>query len=128
MASLEVDLVSYSDADFSFNQAGPFANGLANLGANPLHMQVRTTPTDPTVWIEATSVNAWLSAGSGGTVLSIFIPQSKLATLPAGVYYYSIIMTVVGGGSSTNGYFRQEVMRGTFTHNAGPTQFPVGTP
>lgn len=132
MASLEVDFVTYSDADFNLTQSQPFANGLATVGASPtMHMQVRTTAIDPTAWINLTMLNAlttssmaYLSVSGGGTNVSIFIPQSILMNLPPGIYVYSIIMTLatVNGGIS-----RTEVWRGMMTHNAGPTQFAAGT-
>jgi hypothetical protein len=124
MASLEVDIVTYSDADFNLPQTEPFANGLTSVGNNTLHMQVRTLATDPTVWLEATTANGLLTVSGGGATIAIYLPQSMLVKLPPGSYVYSLIMSVLTGLGT---YTRTEVFRGTMTHNAGPTQWTVGT-
>lgn len=120
MSSLEVDLVTFSDADFNLTQAQPFANGLTTVGTNALHMQIRANATDPTVWIEVTTANGYITV-SGGTSITIIIPQTLLAKMPAGAYVYSLIMSSNGGANRT------EVMRGNVTHSAGPTQWTAGT-
>lgn len=121
MASLEVDLITYSDASFTLTQTEPFANGLSSVGTNPLHMQVRTTASDPTVWIELTTANGMIVVTSG-TSIALNIAQSQLENLPQGQYVYSVIMSLSGGLA------RAEVWRGTLTHNAGPTRWDAGTP
>jgi len=120
MASLEVDLATFSDADFNQTQTQPFANGITNVGSNKLHMQVRKIATDATVWIELTTENGGLAIGGGGTAVSLFIPQTALMNFPPGVYVYSLIMIVEPILGQFN---RQELFRGTLTHTAGPTQF-----
>lgn len=121
MASLEVDLITFSDADFTLTQAQPFANGLTTVGTNPLHMQVRANATDPTVWAELTTANGLIVVASG-TSITITIPQTLLVRVPPGAYVYSLIMV------SPNGAVRTEVFRGMITHSAGPTQWTAGTP
>lgn len=122
MSSLEVDITTYSDADFSMTQTEPFANGLASVSSNPLHMQVRSAADDPTVWIQLTSAAGQITVGGGGSSVTVLIPQTMLQNLPAGTYVYSVIM------SSNNGANRSEVWRGVQTHNVGPTKWTAGTP
>lgn len=109
------DLTSYSDVDFIQTVTTSLV-----LAAQPLHMQIRTSADDPTVWV-------YLTTGDGLEILSsssvrVTILQPKLENLPAGVYVYSIVAT------SQNGANRSEVARGSFTHIHGPTRWDAGTP
>ncbi|WP_024340971.1 hypothetical protein [Bradyrhizobium japonicum] len=122
MSSLSVDLVTYSDADFSLSKTQPFANGLSTVGSNPLHMQVRTRPEDEVAWIEATTENGLLIVTDAGATVTVSIPRSSLVNLPSGSYVYSIIMSAFDGAQ------RLEVFRGTLSHNIGPTRWAAGTP
>lgn len=117
--TLEVDLITYSDADFSTSVQSPF-----RIGVNPLHMQVRTVASDPTVWLEATTANGLITVTVGGSfdTVVLSIPESRLLNLPPAVYVHSLIM------SSANATLRTEVWRGIMTHNVGPTRWTAGTP
>lgn len=115
----DLDLITFSDCDLVTIQPAPAGITLDNI--NPLHMQVRSIATDPTVWIELTTANGYLVVDATNNLLTITIPQSKLENLPPGIYVYSIIQSVRSS-------VRTEVFRGTLTHSAGPTQWQQGTP
>jgi len=114
-----LDIITYSDADFSVDFAS-----VEDIGSNPLHMHVRTDAANPTVWIEATTENEMLAvaATTDGSIVTLTISQSKLLNLPAGEYVHSCIMSLF------DGLERVEIWRGTLTHNIGPTRWEAGTP
>lgn len=117
----EVDILTFTDCDFL--QVVPSTIG-SLAAANSFHMQIRSIPTDPTVWVDLNSLQVpnplMRTAGSPDTI-TINIPQSKLNKMPPGQYVYSVIMV------SSGGLVRTEVFRGIITHSAGPTQFAAGT-
>jgi len=117
--SIIINQTSYSDTDFSFSRPTDFL-----VSANPLHMQLRATPEDNTVWLEATRDNGLISIvnpGISGETVKIYVPVPNLLKLVAGDYDYSLIMSSVGGTKRT------ELFRGVWTHIIGPTTWPAGT-
>lgn len=57
-----LNIITYSDTDTIVTSPAPFL-----IGNNLLHMQVRTIASDPTVWLEATTVNGLLKTFPGTT-------------------------------------------------------------
>ncbi len=55
-----LNLTTFNDTDTVVTSPAPFL-----IGANFLHMQVRTIASDPTVWLEATTVNGLLKTFPG---------------------------------------------------------------
>lgn len=115
----EVDFNTFTDVDFNQTQNSPIP-----LGANALHMQIRAQAGDPTVWAELNTANGRITVQNGTPdIVSLFLPQSVLNTIPPGQYVYSLVLST----STVNGFLRTEVFRGVITHAAGPTQWPEGT-
>lgn len=116
--SVEVDITTYSDADF--NLAQTLLTAMPTDTTSKLHMQSRQSATDANVYLNLTSDAGQLTIVDT-THVTISVPQSMLQFLPPGVYTYSLICTSNGGA------VRTEVFRGVHTHNAGPTQFNANT-
>lgn len=107
-------LVTYNDADFS----GAYSSAVS-VGTNALRMQVRKQADDATVWAELTSEADELSAAdvTDGSTITIEISHQKLLKMPPDDYVFSVIMW------SQDTPQRTEVLRGTISHNAGPTRW-----
>lgn len=111
-----VNIVTYSDADFTLEHAAAI-----DVYGNPLHMHVRKTASDETVWLDLSTANGSITITDGTPdVITLYIAQAKLLNLPPGEYVHSLIMTTFSG------LFRVEIWRGTLTHNVGPTRWAAG--
>jgi hypothetical protein len=120
--TVTVNLVTYSDADFTLSHESEIA-----VGSNVLRMHVRKTADDNTVWLEATTTNGMLVVETDEEeveTIVLTIPEANLLSLPAGEYVQSLIMSSV---SVLGVYSRTEIWRGTLTHNVGPTRWEAGT-
>lgn len=116
MPELDIDIVSYSDVDLVVSQIMS-----VEIGSNPLHLQLRKTAADFTVWLEATLDNMLsIQATTDTETVVLRVPTSKLVNLPVGEYVHSLVM------SENSGTKRTGIWRGTWTHNAGPTRWPQG--
>lgn len=112
-----VDIKTFSDCDFyrQFSYVTVAAAPI-DLAGSTMRMMVRANANSATAFIDLSTVNErimidYLNPGS----FTLHIPLSELAVLAAGVYVHSLIRTRPDN-------FKEQVWRGTLTHEIGPTR------
>jgi hypothetical protein len=124
MDAAEVDINTYSDADFSYS----FQMGTQDpSGTNPvvpydltghsLLMMVRKTADDAEVFINLSSddIDEIDIADPVNGLFSILISRDRLQRMEPGDYVHSLIMVQPSG-------IYEDVWRGSLTHAVGPTR------
>ena len=137
----EVDLVTYSDADYS--QSFRYQTGIDTPGTGfpiffdftgcTMQMMIRTVPEDTQVYLDLTSTTLGLAPHQTG--IDIYDPEDSAALpepglieflvyidhtdlqqfLPEGAYEQSLIVTLPSG-------VRWDLWRGSLTATTGPTR------
>jgi hypothetical protein len=114
-----VNFNTYTDDDFvqNFKYTTSIGSPIP-FRSNSLRMHVRANAADPTVFIECSTDNGYIMITDGPNgEFKLWIPLSGLLNLTPGSYVHSLIMT----DYVTN--IRNDIWRGTLTHQAGPTRW-----
>lgn len=121
MDAAKVNLITYSDADFSrsFRIGTEVTDGVypLDLTGYRLLMMVRKRAADAEVFINLSSDNMSeidVAEPLDG-LFSIFISRATLARLSEGEYVHSLLLESPTG-------LREDIWRGTLTHAIGPTR------
>jgi len=128
MSAAEVDLITFTDADYAqaFRYQLTSTPTYYDFTSCQLLMEVRKLAEDVEVFLSLTSTFSGIAPGSSGidistgddgkpSIFTIVIARAALAEIPEGDYVQSLILVTPDG-------LHSDLWRGTFTNSVGPTR------